>query len=195
MPRTEKQKANCLAKLSAISDHRSLNWMWSAFGESQFGRDLHTAVGVIKQARMYPDLAARLESLCCEALEREGKKVTPDHYLHMGEHRYKTASGRDTVVGQCIEKIGFGIIGTWIDESGCGLEHVRKIVAGLNEINGTHEGPKPFSMSRDQLVSFAIRMQNILYHEDGAFNPDKAWDSATMEQIQQAIADFGLLPK
>lgn len=51
-------------------------------------------------------------------------------------------------------------------------------------------------MSRESLALFVIQLLAILYYDDleGAYDPDKEWNSDTFEQIGELVREFGLEP-
>lgn len=55
--------------------------------------------------------------------------------------------------------------------------------------------PDPHGLTHDQLVQLAMRLQGILWgDDDGKPDPDKEWECETIENVADAISDFGLQP-
>jgi hypothetical protein len=58
---------------------------------------------------------------------------------------------------------------------------------------------KPSDLTREQLVAIVEQIQQLLYQDlNGAgkafWNPEKIWDSATIEYVAAVLVEAGLVP-
>ena len=53
----------------------------------------------------------------------------------------------------------------------------------------------PHNFSRLALASIVVRIQNVLYMENGKENLHKHWNDEVLDELRLAMRDFGLAPK
>lgn len=53
----------------------------------------------------------------------------------------------------------------------------------------------PQELPKSQLESVVAVIQSILWEDDNGWNPDKEWDSGTIEEVAQALSRRGLKPE
>jgi hypothetical protein len=62
----------------------------------------------------------------------------------------------------------------------------------LKKVNGW---PDPHGLTHDQLAELVMQLQGILWaSEDSKPDPDKAWTCSEIEEVSEALSDYGLKP-